>query len=70
MITTAAIVPPEIEPLATPTAPRYISSTTAPNTTMMIIAVIAARIRMRRRAVAKVRSTARGETARARVLPG
>ena len=52
------MVPPVIVPSATAAAPRQISTVIPPKTNMMMIEVIAARIRMRRRATVKVRSTA------------
>ncbi len=52
------MVPPEIAPVATPSAPRHISRVIAPKTSKMTTAVITARIVMRRLAVPKVRSTA------------
>ncbi len=64
--TNAAIVPPEIEPVATPTAPCHISTVIDPNTSVMTIAVIAARIMIRRLATSNVRSTAAAKRSRSR----
>ena len=65
-MTKAAIVPPPMSPLATASAPRHISTVSAPKTSTMIVAVIAARVVIRRRAVWNVRSTASAKRARSR----
>ena len=52
------MVPPVIVPAATPSAPYQSKVVMAPNSSPMTIAVIVARSRMRRLAVAKLASTA------------
>ena len=52
------MVPPDIAPLATLLAPAHINKVIAPKISSITTLVIAERMRLRRRAVAKVRSTA------------
>ena len=60
-------MPPVISPLATPSAPRHISRVIAPKISSITTEVMIERIRMRRLAVAKLRSTAPAKRSVSRV---